>query len=161
MSNDIARVWLQGDGQHCDSNTPGAGAIKRASKRVGDGNFWYKPEMASRVREFYKSCSARCAKGDSTLDSMYCQVRNPMALSFLQQGGSQVVCDDISPGRSAVSRCPDGMYNGLCDGSVYRYRRRRGEEVEAWYTSCMQQPSGGGRQGQRVSRRNRVPPTNL
>eukprot|EP00960_Hanusia_phi_P074526 768261-Hanusia_phi.AAC.10 len=35
------RVILeQGDGQHCDSNTPGAGAIKRASKRVGDGNFW-------------------------------------------------------------------------------------------------------------------------
>ena len=158
VSNDIARVWLQGNGQHCQHGTAGAVAIRHASKDVGDGNMWYRPEMAGRVKTFYHSCSPRCASGDFELDGRHCQVRNSMASTFLQVGAGGVVCDSISPGKSAIEVCPADLYDGLCDGaSVFWYKRSNGEKVEAWYTSCMSDP-GAGRANRPSRQRFKLPP---
>ena len=130
VANDIARVWLQGNGQHCQHETAGAVAIRHASREIGDGNSWYKPEMAGSVKAFYRSCSATCAKGDLALDADNCQVQNALASTFLEAGANAVVCDSISPGRSALTLCPADLYDGLCDGSsVYWYRRSHGQQV--------------------------------
>ena len=130
VANDIARVWLQGNGQHCQHQTAGAVAIRHASREIGDGNSWYKPEMAGSVKAFYRSCSATCAKGDLALDADNCQVQNALASTFLEAGANAVVCDSISPGRSALTLCPADLYDGLCDGSsVYWYRRSHGQQV--------------------------------
>mmetsp|Transcript_995 Transcript_995/g.2441 ORF Transcript_995/g.2441 Transcript_995/m.2441 type:complete len:221 (-) Transcript_995:55-717(-) len=135
LSNDVARVFLQGDGQKCQGDLHGASDIRRASKQVDDGNFWYKPEMADRVRTFYASCSATCALGDPRAGNGRgeCRVHNSDALRYLKRGGnSEIVCDRPSPGRTAISS--DGQ-------GGFKYLRRHGMRVEAWYTSCMRQPT--------------------
>ena len=123
VSKQLAIVDLSGQGSFCDSRpssstAPGALAIQSESKEIGDGNFWYRPEMASRVKSFYASCRSKCARGDDTVDQVHCQVLNPDALAYLQseqmlrsagvtpdstRGSGGSVCDDESPGRRAIS----------------------------------------------------------
>lgn len=131
VGNDLARVWLQGNGQHCDQGTAGGAGILRESQAIGDGNFWYKPEMAGHVRSFYSSCQTTCALGDTSLDDQHCQVMNQKAVRYLK-GSSSVSCDTTSPGRSAISSDEAA--------GTYWYSQNSGPAVEAWYTSCMSQP---------------------
>ncbi len=36
---------FQGSGQQCRQGTAGGAGIMRESAAIGDGNFWYKPEV--------------------------------------------------------------------------------------------------------------------
>ena len=113
VSKQLAIVFLAGQGGFCAKGTPGGKAIRAESKQVGDGNNWYRPEMASRVKTFYESCRSKCARGDTTVDEIHCQVENTDALAYLEseqmlrsvgikpdataaRGGG--TCDDDSPG---------------------------------------------------------------
>mmetsp|Transcript_32154 Transcript_32154/g.77769 ORF Transcript_32154/g.77769 Transcript_32154/m.77769 type:complete len:304 (-) Transcript_32154:124-1035(-) len=133
VGNDVARVWLQGDGQSCAHGTAGGQAVRHASAVVGDGNMWYRPQETSRVRELYKSCQSTCAKGDSYVSSEHCEVQDRKALAFLRGDGGYV-CDDASPGRSSLK-----MERGGTRHTRFWYSRAKGAKVEAWYTSCMKQ----------------------
>ena len=117
VSKQLAIVFLAGQGNFCATGTPGAKAIRSESKEIGDGNYWYRPEMASRVTPFYASCRSKCARGDSSVDETHCQVENPDALAYLQseqmlrsvgitpdktEGRGGTTCDDRSPGEECV-----------------------------------------------------------
>jgi len=120
VSKQLAIVYLAGGGDFCAKGTPGAKAIRSQSKAVGDGNYWYRPEMASRVKPFYASCHSKCARGDRAVDATHCKVDNADALAYLQseqmlrsvgikpedtKGEGGATCDDRSPGRNAITGC--------------------------------------------------------
>jgi hypothetical protein len=71
VSKQLAIVYLAGQGSFCAKGTPGAKAIRAQSKEVGDGNYWYRPEMASRVKPFYATCRSACARGDRTAQQVF------------------------------------------------------------------------------------------
>ena len=78
VSKQLAIVYLAGKGNFCAKGTPREHAIHSESKKIGDGNYWYRPESASRVLPFYASCHAKCARGDSSVDANTAKLKPPM-----------------------------------------------------------------------------------
>ena len=144
VRNPVARMWLAGYGQKCDSSSRGATFISKASTE-GNGItakskapvYIYAPINAWSVGKFYMTCKPTCALGDTLMkDNVHCNVKDGDALAFFGDGNER--CLNKGPGVSSISNTKDaGFY----------YPQKMGPVIQAWYLTCKRGAGGGGAGG--------------